>query len=888
MSDSISRLNAALQGRYRVERQVGEGGMATVYLADDLKHERRVALKVLEPQLAVAVGAERFLAEIKTTARLQHPHILPLFDSGEADGLLFYVMPFVEGESLRDRLDRERQLPVDEAVAIAKKVAGALQAAHDLGVIHRDIKPANILLAKGEPLVADFGIALAVSAAGGGRLTETGVSLGTPHYMSPEQATGDQALGPAADIYALGCVLYELLVGDPPFTGSTPQAVLGKIVAGAATPIRAQRKAVPVHVEAAVARALEKTAADRFASARQLSDALANTGFRWPPESFTRAGRSRSVATAAAFGVLGVIALWGWLRPAASTDTDRDALVSRSTITLPPGRALHLAGGEAYPIAISPDGRRIAYVGIEGSETGLFVRDLDDPSATRLPGTDDARQPFFSPDGERIAFFAGTELRVISVSGGIATSVADIPSVAPGAVPTGASETINRWYGGAWAPDGTILFSAGTSLWRTSGDGGSGPTEVALTMEPADGLPGTEAESAIPRPIKFPRFLPGGRYALVSVGWQDQVGVTGVVDLKSGRFRPLLVGGEPHHLPTGHLAIATADGDMSVVPIDLDRLEVTGSPRTVLGEVARGPAGSALAFTVSETGTLAYVQGDFERSLVQVDRSGRAEILGVEPRGYRFPDVSPDGRTVAVTVDPRPSQIWTVDLERGTASPLTTGPHTVGASFSADGSRLVFGFGAGVLIQWTPWPPEGPIQHGRAGYSEADWVGNDALVFRGLGPTGGEDLMRADLATGDTTVLVAWPSVELSPVVSRDQRWVAFSSDRTGVTEVYVTDVTGFGTPVQVSRGGGVEPRWSAAGDELFYRAGDWIVSVPLRTGRTVEVTGRPDSLFTGPYLFGQYDNWDVLPDGRFLMVRGDPSFGRQIEVVVNWFEDLR
>ena len=188
MSVSIDRLNAALQGRYEIERELGEGGMATVYLAQDLKHRRSVALKVLKPELAAVVGGDRFLAEIETTANLQHPHILPLFDSGEADTVLFYVMPYVEGETLRDRLDREKQLPVDEAVRIATAVANALQTAHERGIVHRDIKPANILLSRGEPLVADFGIALAVGAAGGSRLTETGLSVGTPFYMSPEQA----------------------------------------------------------------------------------------------------------------------------------------------------------------------------------------------------------------------------------------------------------------------------------------------------------------------------------------------------------------------------------------------------------------------------------------------------------------------------------------------------------------------------------------------------------------------------------------------------------------------------------------------------------------------------------------------------------------------------
>ncbi len=216
MSDPITRLNAALEGRYAIERELGEGGMATVYLAEDLKHHRNVALKVLKPELAAIVGAERFLAEIETTANLQHPHILPLFDSGEADSYVFYVMPYVEGESLREKLDREHQLSVDEAVRLTTAVAEALQAAHEQGVIHRDIKPANILLSRGSPLVADFGIALAVSAGGGDRLTETGLSIGTPHYMSPEQAAGESHIDARSDIYSLAALLYEMLAGEPP------------------------------------------------------------------------------------------------------------------------------------------------------------------------------------------------------------------------------------------------------------------------------------------------------------------------------------------------------------------------------------------------------------------------------------------------------------------------------------------------------------------------------------------------------------------------------------------------------------------------------------------------------------------------------------------------
>ncbi|HKK08559.1 MAG TPA: serine/threonine-protein kinase, partial [Gemmatimonadota bacterium] len=230
MSDLPPRLVAALADRYRLERELGQGGMATVYLAEDLKHHRQVAIKVLKPELAAVLGAERFVQEITTTAQLQHPHILPLFDSGTADGFLFYVMPYVEGETLRDRLDRERQLGVDEAVRITREVADALDYAHRQGVVHRDIKPENILLQDGRPMVADFGIALAVSAAAGGRMTETGLSLGTPHYMSPEQATAEKDITGRSDVYSLASVLYEMLTGDPPFTGSSAQQIIMKIV----------------------------------------------------------------------------------------------------------------------------------------------------------------------------------------------------------------------------------------------------------------------------------------------------------------------------------------------------------------------------------------------------------------------------------------------------------------------------------------------------------------------------------------------------------------------------------------------------------------------------------------------------------------------------------
>jgi serine/threonine-protein kinase len=274
MADVLDQLNAALANQYAAECVLGSGGMATVYLAEDLKHHRRVAIKVLKPDLAAAVGAERFLREIEIAASLHHPHVLPLYDSGEADGFLYYVMPYVEGESLRDRLSRERQLPIDEALQIAREVADALSSAHSRGIVHRDIKPENILLEEGHATVSDFGVARAISGAAGERGTERGTTVGTPAYMSPEQAAGEEKLDGRSDLYSLGCVLYEILGGDPPFTASTPQAVLARKLADPVPSLRVVRESVPDELEEIVNRTLARAPADRFATASQLVDAL--------------------------------------------------------------------------------------------------------------------------------------------------------------------------------------------------------------------------------------------------------------------------------------------------------------------------------------------------------------------------------------------------------------------------------------------------------------------------------------------------------------------------------------------------------------------------------------------------------------------------------------
>ncbi len=381
MPESLSRLTAALADRYRLEQELGAGGMATVYLAEDLKHGRKVAIKVLRPELAAVIGAERFVREIRTIAALQHPHILGLIDSGEVDGTAYYVMPFVEGESLRDRLGREKQLPIADAVRIATEVASALDYAHRHGVIHRDIKPENILLHDGQALVADFGIALAASKTGGSRMTETGMSLGTPHYMSPEQAMGEREITARSDVYALGCVTYEMLSGEPPFSGPTAQAIVAKVLTEEPRPLLPKRHTVPRHIEAAVLTALEKLPADRFASALEFAEALGNASLM-PRTAGSTAGR--------AIGRLGtgrraiLLFLAGLLLAAAGLVAGRRLNPgredTRAAQTLPgPDHRLGMPG--ASNVAVSPDGRSIAFVRVspKGDQI-LFERgDRDSP-----------------------------------------------------------------------------------------------------------------------------------------------------------------------------------------------------------------------------------------------------------------------------------------------------------------------------------------------------------------------------------------------------------------------------------------------------------------------------------------------------------------------------
>lgn len=485
MTTPEHRLTAALADRYRIERALGAGGMATVYLAHDLRHDRDVAIKVLHPDLGAALGAERFLAEIKTTAKLQHPHILPLLDSGAADGLLFYVMPYVRGETLRARLERERQLAIDVAVQIAAEVGDALAAAHALGIIHRDIKPENILLQDGHALVADFGIALALQQAGGQRMTQTGLSLGTPQYMSPEQAVGEKSVDARSDLYALAAVTYEMLTGDPPFQGHNVQAIIARIVSSEPEPVATLRKTAPMSVSAAVMKSLAKLPADRHADVRQFVAALRGDS------TATRASGARVAPTWRALGwswgvagVLGAIAVAGWLSRGGSLPATNAVALS---VELPEGTSTDNVG---QSIALSPDGQTVVVVGAatDGSRR-LYVRRLAETGVQPLAGTEDATFAVISSDGEWVAFVAGARLKKVPLAGGAVRELADVGAC----------------YGITWMKSGDLVVSSGGRLVRVSADGGP------LTLLPTVGTDKRRTE-------RFPVALPDGQ-SILYVEW---------------------------------------------------------------------------------------------------------------------------------------------------------------------------------------------------------------------------------------------------------------------------------------------------------------------------------------------------------------------------------
>ena len=871
------RLSTALAGRYRIERQLGVGGMALVYLAHEAKHGRRVALKVLRPELAAVLGADRFLREIEVHAHLQHPHILPLHDSGEADGLVYYVMPYVEGESLRDRLVREKQLGIDEAIGMIRTVAGAVDYAHRQGVIHRDIKPENILLHDGQPLVADFGIALAVSAAAGGtRLTETGLSLGTPHYMSPEQATGERQLDARSDVYSLAAVLYETLVGEPPHTGPTAQAIVAKVITERPTPVTLRRDTVPPHVAAAIQKALAKLPADRFHSAAEFAGALVTPG-AVPVTQDLLAGstaawwRDRRMVAAMGLAVVATaVALWGWLRPLPPRQ------VMRFAVTFPKGQEIIDEPGAA-PV-LSPDGTRLVYVsrGDSGAPR-LWVRRLDQLGGTPLPGTEGAAYPEFSPDGQAVVFVVGSTLKTVSRSGGPSRTLAE-----GAGVPT-------------WGRDGWIYYSiGGRRVWRVPGSGG--PKDTAV-----------EADSGTP--VVAPSVLPNGRAVLMTF-WRRGTArppdpaeaEIGVAPLHSKEVRTLVRGLYGRYALPGYLVFVRMDGALLAAPFDPERLALTGPEIPLLeGFVMRGPSAP---FSIADNGTLVYWSGPPDvQQAVWVSADGRE--TPVDPalqREFGSLALSPDGRRLVVSLTGEganaSTDLWVYDLRQRTLSRLTfEGKFNDRPTWTPDGRRVTFASDrAGLRALYTvPWDGSGPAQSllaGRRLVQEGAWSHDGrVLVYRqgaGVGQTlrdiyylrpGVDSVPRPFLATEFD---------EFSPALSPDDRWLVYVSNESGRDQVYVRPFPGQGGRWQISIDGGTEPAWSHDGRRIYYRTSTDLMQADVQTVPAFAVGARRRLFSTAAYASDRVARrYDIAPDGRFIFLK-EVAGPRELVVVINWFEELR
>jgi serine/threonine-protein kinase len=878
MTDILDRLGSALADRYTIERELGAGGMATVYLAQDLRHDRKVAIKVLRPELAAVIGADRFLSEIKTTANLQHPHILPLFDSGAADSFLFYVMPYVEGESLRDRITREHQLPVADAVRLATEIAGALDYAHRQGVIHRDIKPENVMLHDGQALVADFGIALAMANTAGTRMTETGMSLGTPHYMSPEQAMGEREITGRSDVYALGAITYEMLCGEPPFTGPTAQAIIARVMTEEPRGLTIQRKSIPPAVEGAVRQALEKLPADRFATAAEFAAALKDpsaTSYRSAalpvaagPSSLRRGLLIGAVAGTVA-GIVGVTLL----RPP-------DAAPSRTVQTsISLSEAGELRAIANLRIAISPDGSTIVYVGGNGTGQQLWVRDISALEPRPLVGTEGAYAPFFSPDGGSLGYFVDVggraSIRAIPVAGGTSVTVL--------------ADSVSGW-GADWGDDGNIYFShANLYLARVPATGGQ-----VTRVSQFDSVSGSVEHD-------YPRVLPGSKFATVML-WKGSVSsnLVGVVDLATGMTTPLFPGTHTGFTDPNLLVVGLSDGRIQVVRFDPETGTTVGEPMLMVEGVQVEGTNGTVQFAVSRNGSLLYQRIDPTETggMVWVARDGTAEPVDTTTTGLMVsPALSPDGRYIAVALgSDGKNDIWIKDLVTGSLTKLSLDVENADRPlWSRDGASVIYmGTRDGLRTAWAQRADGSDLpQRVFSDTTRLDEVALDPSGTHWVARTFGSGPGSRRLMIWREGVDTAFrPLIEsrydhYGATISPDGQWMAYVSAEGGGADVYVRPFPEVSSArYAVSVGGGSEPAWSRDGSELFYRSnrGD-IMSVELTEGSGFSHL-QPRKLLENPGMIAEpyHRSYDVTPDGqRFLGLSGGGTTTNRLEFVLNW-----
>ncbi len=872
-------------GSYEVTGAIGAGGMGEVYQAHDTKLGRDVAIKVLPEAFAHdPERLSRFQREAKMLAALNHPNIATIYGLEQSNGTSYLVMELVSGETLAERVKRDGAVPIEEALAIAKQIAEALEAAHEKGIIHRDLKPANVKVTpEGKVKVLDFGLAKAFAGEGANEdpsnsptlsmaATMHGVILGTAAYMSPEQARG-KAVDKRTDIWAFGCVLYELLCGRQAFEGEDVTEILAAVVKTDPDWNRLP-EATPPGIRTLLHRCLQKDKSLRLRDAGDarveihevlVAPATAVAGTAGPA---TRGWRERVAWPAA--GVLALIAI---------------ALAIGFELRAPkpphPLQALHLSaeiGADASlyttgpSVLLSPDGTRLAFLASGADQKRrIYVRSLDQLQATALPDTENASDPFFSPDGQWVGFFADGKLKKISVQGGAVVTLCDASN--------------DR--GGSWGDDGTIVFEPDNqvALSKVSSAGGT-PQPLILKQS-------SEATQ------RWPQVLPGSKAVLFTsnthlTNYQDAEIV--VYSMASGQRKTVQRGGfYARYLPSGHV-VYMHEGTLFAVPFDLKRLEVTGQPAPILEGMVANPVSGAAQFSFSETGNLVYVAGGAGSQKLSVDwmdRDGKFTPLRETPGNYLNPAFSPDGKRLALEIfDGKRSDIWVYEWERDTLTRLTfAGEANRFPVWTPDGQRIVYSSqekDEAINLSWIRADGAGDAQRltkGKDSQYPRSWSPDGKiLALSQINPGTNYDIMtlpiegdeKAGWKPGEPKPFIDGASDESRPAFSPDGRWLAYQSNESGNYEVYVRPFPGPLGKWQVSTGGGLFPEWSYNGKELFYRtvADSKIMAVTYSAFGDSFHADKPQLWSPGQFadLGLSFHTFDLHPDGKRFAVLKAPG----------------